>query len=92
MFPQVRLARLDGSLFLQLQCLCVQRVCVCACVPIITLHLLPEQGLSAVMMPSIAHLPWAIFFFLFGLQSYSKFAREVVEDGGWSECLWTVLD
>lgn len=31
------------------------------------------------------------FFFLFGLQSYSKFAGEVVEDGGWSECLWTVL-
>lgn len=90
MFPQVRLARLDGSLFLQLQCLCVQRVCS-VCVSIITLHLLPEQGVSAVMMPSIAHLPWANFFFLFGLQSYSRFAGEVVEDGGWSECLWTVL-
>lgn len=39
-------------------------VCVqCVCVPIITLHLFPEQGLSAVVMPSIACLPWAIFFF-----------------------------
>lgn len=54
-------------------CVCVQRVHLCS-VPSIISHLLPERGVSAVVMPSIACLPWAFFFFLFCLSSYSKFA------------------
>lgn len=58
-------------------------VCVCVCsVPGIVSRLLPEQGLSAVVMPSIARLPWAFFFSDFAFRVTLSLPVGVVGDGG----------